>query len=134
MRHAFYLLMLLLTLNGCSGTKNYPPATDALDATREFLGSCLKGDFEKASAYMVQDDANKKLLKEAEETYRSKTANQQKQYGEASLQNISIEEVSPNATIIYFTYSFDKVARKAKAIQNNKYWLVDFKFTFNPNL
>ncbi len=134
MKYAFYLFILLGTLNGCTSTKNYPPATDALDAAREFLGSCLKGDFEKAAAYMVTDESNKKLLKEAEETYRAKSANQQKQFSEASLQNISIEEVSTTTTIIYYTYSFDKVARKVKAVLNNNIWLVDFKYTFNPNL
>jgi hypothetical protein len=134
MRYALVMLVTLICFTGCSTKKNYRPAADALDAAREFIGACLIGDFEKADAYMIQDASNKQFLKEAETTYRNRTANQQKQLGEASLQNITIEEVSTTATIINYKNSADNIAHKVKAVLNNNIWLIDFKYTFNPNL
>jgi ADP-ribosylglycohydrolase len=130
-----FLQMLLLTiLVSCNTTHQYPPAADALDAAREFIDASIKGDFEKANAYMLQDEKNKQLLKEEEEKYRAKTNAQQKQLSESSLQNISIEEVSATETIVKFKNSIDKTGRKVKVISVNNRWLVDFKYSFNPNL
>ncbi len=134
MKTKLSILITWLIFIGCSTQKNYPPAIDALDAAREFLGSCLTGDFEKASFYMVQDAKNIELLKQAEQSYRAKTTNQRKQFAETSLQNITIENLTTTATIINYAYSFDKVGRKVKATLVNNSWLVDFKYTFNPNL
>jgi hypothetical protein len=130
-----FLQMLLLTiLVSCNTTHQYPPAADALDAAREFIDASIKGDFEKANAYMLQDEKNKQLLNEEEEKYRAKTNAQQKQLSESSLQNISIEEVSATETIVKFKNSIDKTGRKVKVISVNNRWLVDFKYSFNPNL
>ena len=130
----FLLLAVAITCNGCNTQKQYKPATDALDAAREFVGACLKGDFEKANFYMLQDENNKQLLQVATSTFRNKSAAQQIVFKEASLQNITIENIDTLQTIIYYKYSFDNVARKVKSIYSNKIWLVDFKYSFNPNL
>lgn len=130
-----FLQMLLLTiLVSCNATQQYPTAADALDAAREFIDASIKGDFEKANAYMLQDEKNKQLLKEEEEKYRAKSNAQQKQLAESSLQNISIEEISATETIIKFKNSNDNVSRKVKVVSVNNTWLVDFKYSFNPNL
>lgn len=133
MKYALSLLFVLSCI-GCSNPKNYVPANDAFDAAREFVGACLKGDFDKASFYMLQDEQNKALLKEKEVKYRSTTASQQRQLGEASIQNITIEEITPTETIVYYKNSYDNIGRKVKIILSNKVWLVDFKYSFNPNL
>jgi ADP-ribosylglycohydrolase len=130
----FLQMLLLAILVSCNTTHQYPPAADALDAAREFIDASIKGDFEKANAYMLQDEKNKQLLKEEEEKYRAKTNAQQKQLSESSLQNISIEEVSATETIVKFKNSIDKTGRKVKVISVNNRWLVDFKYSFNPNL
>lgn len=127
-------LLLIILLASCQSTHQYPAAADALDAAREFIDASIRGDFEKANAYLLQDEKNKQLLKEEEEKYRAKTNAQQKQLSESSLQNISIEEVTAKETIVKFKNSMDKVSRKVKVISVNNRWLVDFKYSFNPNL
>ncbi len=127
-------LLLIILLASCQSTHQYPAAADALDAAREFIDASIRGDFEKANAYLLQDEKNKQLLKEEEEKYRAKTNAQQKQLSESSLQNISIEEVSAKETIVKFKNSMDKASRKVKVISVNNRWLVDFKYSFNPNL
>ena len=134
-KNTFFLLLAITVICICCNTqKQYTPATDALDAAREFVGACLKGDFEKANFYMLQDEKNKQLLQEATTTFRNKSASQQIVFKEASLQNITIENIDTLQTIIYYKHSFDNVTRKVKSIYSNKIWLVDFKYSFNPNL
>jgi hypothetical protein len=121
-------------LVACSSKPALQPATTPFDAGREFIDACLKGDFERAGYYMVQDEENKKLLQEATSNYRSKTASQKQKFNEASIQNVTLENLSEKELIINYSNSYDRVGRKVKVIQQNGQWLVDFKYTFNPNL
>ena len=59
-----YALVIFCSIIFCScgGEKNYPKAENALDAAREFIDACLKGNFEKATSYMTDDGNNKQLL------------------------------------------------------------------------
>ena len=59
-------LLLIILLASCQSTHQYPAAADALDAAREFIDASIRGDFEKANAYLLQDEKNKQLLKEEE--------------------------------------------------------------------
>ena len=51
------------------------PAENGLDAGREFIDACLKGDFERASFYMMDTKENKAILDNIEKEYREKFAN-----------------------------------------------------------
>lgn len=130
----YIISILLFSLFSCNTTSNYIPATEALDAAREFLDGCYRGNFNKASFYMLQDDENNKLLKKSIENYAAKSAMQQKQYAESSLQNVTVEEISATETIINYKNSYDKVGRKVKAVLVNNIWLIDYKYTYDPNL
>lgn len=130
-----FLVLLMATAFGCGSKKEYPPATDALNAGLQFIDGCLKGDFDKADFYMLQDDKNKQLLKEAKEKFNSFSKEQKKQLMEASLQNITIENPSTTETIIHYNNSYNSRGGKVKVVQveNNK-WQADFKYAFNPNM
>jgi hypothetical protein len=132
MKH--FLIILTLLFTACSNNKNYVPATDALNAAVEFVSACQQGNFEKAAFYMLTNNNNKKLLQEAEQTYRKLPAEKRRQYREASLQEVTIENISATETIINYKNSYDKVGRKVKAIQQNNNWVIDFEYSFNPNL
>ena len=55
----------------CSNNSSvYPKAENALDAAREFIDGCLKGNFKKASAYMINDAENNKRLQDLEKDYK----------------------------------------------------------------
>jgi hypothetical protein len=117
------------------GRKPAPePAATPFDAGREFIDACLKGDFERADFYMVQDAQNHQLLEEATKQYRSRTASQKQKFNEASIQNVTLENLSETELLINYSNSYDHVGRKVKVVQQNGQWLVDFKYTFNPNL
>jgi hypothetical protein len=129
-----FLLGIVLFVAACGANENYPPAENALDAGREFIDACLKGDFEKAKFYMLQDDVNKKYLQQIENDYRKKDREGRAQYRQASINVAEISDVTETETIINYSNSFDKIGRKVKIIKQENTWLVDLKYTFDPNL
>ena len=113
---------------------SYPKAESPLDAAREFIDACLKGDFDKANFYMLQDDENKAQLDKVKANYHSRSASERKEYNEANIVILEDDAVNDSTEIINYKNSYDKIARKARVIQRNGIWLVDLKYTFNGNL
>ena len=133
MRYLFILVSILLM--SCNNmNQEYKNADNALDAGREFIDACLKGDFVKASFYMIPDETNAEDLKKIEHQYREKDRDGRRQYREASINIAEVANPTESITIINYSNSYDKVAHKIKVIQKDNKWLVDFKYTFDPNL
>jgi len=114
--------------------KHYTKAENALDAGREFIDGCLKGDFDQASYYMVQDDQNKSLLLQQKRNYDAKSKEEKQQYNTASIIIYEDATLNDSTHVINYQNSYDKVGRKVRVVLQNNTWLVDFKYTFNPNL
>jgi hypothetical protein len=127
-------LLVIMGVLGCSNKKQYPPATDGLNAGLEFIGAILKGEFEKADFYMLQDERNKQLLEEARVKYASYSKDQKRQLREASLQNVEVENTTATEMILHYNNSFNNERNKLKVVQQGNSWLVDFKYKVNPNL
>ena len=134
MKYLSILLAAVLLCN-CNDKVNYPKAENAFDAGREFIDGCLKGDFDKAAFYMINDDKNNDLLLTQKRNFNDKSKAEQQQYHDASI--IINEDATLNDSthiIINYQNSFDKTGRKVKVILRNGVWLVDFKYTFDGNL
>ncbi len=125
----FYICSFLF-LESCSHTCP-PPADDPLVAASLFLDNCLKGEFETASCYMLQDTANKRLLIDEEKIYKSKSTKEQNEYATASIHIDNDEVLDEKTHIIFYKNSYDKIARKIKLLQQNNGWLADFSYTYN---
>lgn len=115
-------------------TNTYPVAENALDAGREFIDACLKGDFTKAKWYMVDDSTNKGHLERAEAKFRNYDKEGRQQLRTASINISEVSDVDTVTSIIYYSNSFDQQPLKVKVVKQEEKWLVDFKYTFNPNL
>ena len=122
-----------LCVMGCTAGK-YPEASTALEAGREFIDGCLKGDFDKASAYMISDSANESDLLKIKRDYDSKSKDQQNSYATASIIISEDAAVNDSTHVINYKNSYDQFARKVMVVQRNGVWKVDFKYTFNGNL
>jgi hypothetical protein len=124
--------VLMLAIFSCG--RQYPPATTALEGAHQFIDGCLKGDFNRAAAYMIDDSENQKDLLKIKRDYDGKSEDQKHAYALASI--IINEDATLNDTIHIINYknSYDQFARKVKMVQRNGNWLVDFKYTFNGNL
>ena len=125
-------ILIMFLLIGCADT--YPAASTALEAGREFIDGCLKGDFERASAYMINDKENESDLLKIKRDYDSKSKEQKASYATASI--IITEDAGVNDTmhVINYKNSYDQFARKVKVVNREGEWKVDFKYTFNGNL
>ena len=131
-RRTITIILIIVLLTSCAG--KYPDASTALEAGREFIDGCLKGDFDKATAYMISDSANESDLLKIKRDYDSKSKEQKDAYATASI--IITEDATINDTmhIINYKNSYDQFARKVKVVQRDGKWKVDFKYTFNGNL
>jgi hypothetical protein len=80
MKYALKFISSLFYCFWCcsNNTTIYTPATDALDAAREFVTACQQGNFIKANFYMIANEKNKTLLQEAEQTFRELPAAKRK--------------------------------------------------------
>lgn len=136
MKKLIYLLLSTVILGACSSSSESAPepAESALEAGREFVDACLKGNFIRAKLYMLDNVANEGFLADAEQKYRQLDRTERQQYREASIIIEQQEALDENSTIIYYKNSYDKEARKIKVVQQGKEWRVDFAYTFNPNL
>ncbi|HTN36838.1 MAG TPA: hypothetical protein VL053_07160 [Arachidicoccus sp.] len=134
MKYAFILLLGVLIFNSCSNQNNFPPAENALVAAQQFLDGCMKGDFKRAGFYIQQDSVNEAQLKALEDAYYHNTSDQRVEYRTANIIIENDETVSPKEEIITYQNSYDKITRKLKAVQTEKGWKVDLKYTFSGNL
>jgi hypothetical protein len=133
MKRLVYLLLGIL-LFACKEEPKYPKAENALDAGREFIDAFLKGDTQKAKVYMIDDKENSELLKKLHRQLRSRRKEDRDGYKASSIIIGDVENVSETETIIQYKSSYDKIGRKVKVVNRNNQWLVDLKYTFNPNM
>lgn len=129
-----FVIVILCCAILCGCNQKYPKAENALDAGREFIDGCLKGDFEKAAYYMLDDANNKELLLTQKRNYDVKSKQEKMEYNNASIIIIEDAAINDSTHIINYRNSYDKIGRKVKVIFYNNGWLVDFKYTFNGNL
>ena len=128
------LLLACALVFACNSQSKYPKAENALDAGREFIDGFLKGDTRKASAYMIQDDENRELLERLHRQLKSRNHEDQQGYKESSIIIGDVDIVNENEVIIQYQSSYDRTGRKIKVINHKGVWLVDLKYTVNPNM
>src|SRR6476660_7394434 len=109
----------------CSCDQKYSKAENALDAGREFIDGCLKGDFDKAAYYMLDDTQNKELLLEQKRNYDGKSKQEKQEYSQASIIINEDATINDSTHIINYQNSYDRIGRKVKVILYNDTWLVD---------
>jgi hypothetical protein len=134
MRLLHFITIIFCCTFLCCCTQKYSKAENALDAGREFIEGCLKGDFDKAAYYMLNDNQNKKLLLDQKRNYDAKSNQEKTEYNSASIIINEDAAINDSTHIINYQNSYDKIGRKVKVILHNNEWLIDFKYTFNGNL
>jgi hypothetical protein len=126
----FFVAAIAIACNNAE----YEPAETALESGREFIDGCLRGDFKKATFYMLDDNANNSDLLKIKRDYALKSADQKHEYAAASIIINEDATIDDSTHIINYANSYDKISRKVKVIKKDGKWLVDFKYTFNGNL
>lgn len=134
MKRLMFLLLWAVMFSCKDDPKIYPKAETALDAGREFIDAFLKGDTKRAEAYMLDDDENRALINKLHRQLRNRSDEDEQGYKESSIIVGDIDNVTENEVIIQYKASYDRIPRKIKVINKNGSWLVDLKYTLNPNL
>ena len=121
-----FLIVMAIILASCStGSAPLVPAENGLDAGREFIDACLKGDFERASFYMVESNENKALLNQLETTYREKDKEGRQELRTASINIREVSEPNDSTVILFHSNSLDTTGKKTIIIKQNNRWLVN---------
>jgi hypothetical protein len=132
-----YLVVLLasVVLFSCKDKNEYKQPENALDAGRSFIETSLKGKFNTAKQYMLQDEENNYWLTKWSEEFNKSSEKDKAGYSNASINIIEIEDiVADSVTLIKFSNSYKNRPQKLKVVKYNGDWLVDFKYTFSGNL
>lgn len=126
------ILISVLLVAACSSKPlDYKKAENAFDAGREFIDAQLKGDFKKATFYMLPDETNIRFLKIDEADYRLKDKEGRQQLRTASINIQKVEDKDSVTSIIFYNNSFDKAPKEIKVIRQKDSWLVDYKYSFS---
>lgn len=130
------IIMAFVFLFSCKNPEDeYHTPENALDAGREFIQQSLKGNFNTAGKYMLQDQDNKFWLDKLSKEFSNKSEHEKAQFSKASINIAEVSDVVPDSvTVISFSNSFTKVPQKVKVVKVNGVWVVDFKYTFSGNL
>ena len=113
-------------LASCSTTSApMVPAENGLDAGREFIDACLKGDFERASFYMLDSKENKAILENIEKEYREKDKEGRQELRTASINIKEVSEPNDSTVLMYHSTSLDTTGKKTIIIKQNNRWLVN---------
>lgn len=133
-----YLLILLATfvLFSCKNQdEEYHQPEDALDAGREFIQQSLKGKFNTANKYMLQDEDNQFWFAKWIQNFNKYTEQEKAGFNKASINILEVADIVPDSvTIINFSNSYKKSPQKLKVVKYKGAWVVDFKYTFSGNL
>lgn len=107
---------------------------DPLESGRGFIESSLKGDYDEAEKYLLQDSINMQYF-EGMKDFNSKRSKDEKEgYKNANILIDSTQQLSDSVTIITYSNTFKNKPSRLKMVKKNNEWLVDFKYTFNRNL
>jgi hypothetical protein len=128
----FILFSLLFACKG--GNEDYRKPENALDAGREFIDNSLKGHFNTAKKYMLQDEENIYWLDKVSNDYNRMSEQDKAGFSNASININEVADVTDSVTVISYSNSYKKRAQKVKVINQDGNWLVDFKYTFSGNL
>ena len=126
----FFLLVLILA--ACNNQKNsFIPAENGLDAGREFIDGCLKGDFIKAKFYLLPDEGNLQLLNKTESSYREKDKEGRQELRTASINIQSVNEPNDSTVQLMYSTSADTTKKTVYILRRNAQWQVNLTMTMN---
>ncbi|MCW3109379.1 MAG: hypothetical protein JWQ09_3885 [Segetibacter sp.] len=135
MKYSLLIFAFLFLFSCKNEEEKYHKPENALDAGREFIQESLKGKFNAANKYMLQDEDNQFWLAKWSKEFNKLSEQDKAGYSKAAITIFEVNDVVPDSvTIINFSNSYKKRQQKIKVVKSNGDWKVDFKYTFSGNL
>lgn len=128
---SFAILLTIFSCNNSEQQNEEKKSVTDVDAARNFLEASLKGNYQEASAYMLQDSTNAGYLFYVEKDYDKLPTNDKKELKDASL-HFYEPSLRPNdsTTIIIFSNSYRNNKDTLRILKQQGKWLVDLKYLF----
>ncbi|KAA9037662.1 DUF4878 domain-containing protein [Ginsengibacter hankyongi] len=127
------ILAIIFTILACKHSAEVSKR-DPLESGRGFIESSLKGDYDEAQKYLLQDSINMQYF-EGLKDFNSKRSDVEKEgYKNANILIDSTQQLSDSVTIITYSNTYKNKPSRLKMVKKNNEWLVDFKYTFNSNM
>ena len=125
-------LICFLAISACNRPAEVRKS-DPLESGRGFIEASLKGDYNEAQRYILQDSTNIQYFNLAKD-FNSKRSNDEKDgYRDSNILIDSTQKISDSVTIITYSNTYKNKPSKLKLVKKNNEWLVDFKYTFTGN-
>jgi hypothetical protein len=107
---------------------------DPLESGRGFIESSLKGDYNEAQKYVLQDSINMEYLNGLKNFYTNRSKSEKEGYKNANILIDSTQQLSDSVTIITYSNTYKNQPSKLRMVKKNNQWWVDFKYTFTGNM
>mgnify|MGYP001552555590 CR=1 FL=1 len=127
------LLVVVSLISACSHSAEVNKR-DPLESGRGFIESTLKGDFDEAQKYLLQDSVNMEYFNMYKDFNSGRSKEEKEGYKNANIIIDSTQNLSDSVSIITYSNTFKNKPSKIKLVKKNNDWLVDFKYTFNNNM
>jgi hypothetical protein len=133
MKKIISLIPFILAISACNHSAEVRKS-DPLESGRGFIESSLKGDYDEAQKYLLEDHTNIQNFIVWKE-FNSKSSKDEKEgYRDANILIDSIQKISDSVTIITYSNTYKNRPEKLKMVKKNNEWLVDFKYSFTGNM
>jgi hypothetical protein len=126
-------LLVILLISGCRHSAEVNKE-DPLESARGFIESSLKGDYDEAEKYILQDSTNVQYLNGLKEFNNKRSEDEKEGYRDANILIDSTQKISDSVTIITYSNTYKNQPSKLKMVKKNNEWFVDFKYTFDGNM
>ncbi len=132
-RIKLFFFVIAISFTACNNSPEVKK-TDPLESGRGFIEASLKGDYDEAKKYLLQDSTNIEYFNGLKD-FNSKRSREEKEgYKDANILIDSTQIISDSVTIISYSNTYKKKPSKLKMVRQNNEWLVDFKYTFTGNM
>jgi len=125
------ILFIIFSCNNSNQQDEEKKSETDIDAATNFLNASLKGNFNEASTYMLQDSTNTGYLFYTERAYKTIPADDKRELKEASLHFFE-PTLRPNdsTTILIFSNSYKNDKDTLRIVKQQGKWFVDLKYLF----
>jgi Domain of unknown function (DUF4878) len=138
-QYKFLTIPLLLLIISCNNTDKEKEADQAnaetdINIATSFIRTTLDGNYDKARNYILADSVNNNYIDVYERAYKEKmNPDDKRSYRESTIRIIDNIKQNDSVTLITYSNSFKDMPTKLKVIKQNNKWLIDFKYTVQPD-
>jgi hypothetical protein len=127
------LLICILIISACNHSADVRKS-DPLESGRGFIEASLKGDYDEAQKYILQDSTNMQFFNGLKYFNSKRSSSEKEGYRDANILIDSTQKISDSVTIINYSNTYKNKPSKLRMVKKNNEWLVDFKYSITDSI